>query len=707
MNEKYRQEIYDFCHRFADFRGKKIVLYGIGRYTATLIQGLSEDLFEDAAGFNIIGLMDKDPANIGKIYFGLPVVDEEFVKENADIIVINTAGTYWRLIYQRIKHLNIPVYYLNGELAEDIADFNLNDEYFNCSLGDLQNAVNNAKIVSFDFYDTLFSRSVLAVRDVFFLIAEDAKSKFKVYDFLALRDKARNNMPPDYTLDELYYEIFKISKISNKPNIDAIKKLELDIEERLLSPRITMLKLLQDLTAAGKEIYIITDMYFPKEFFLRVLKKYDINLQDDKILISGELRKNKSDGSMWQYYKERIGNVNAVHIGDNLNADIKQAEKVGINAFYVAGEFELLQKSSLFRVVDKICTPYASALMGLIVNKIFQNPFILRDTKGLVTLKTNFEVGYLLFAPVIVTFFLWLINEAKKDNVKCLIFMSRDGYFLQQDFEYFLIKTDLTQNINIKTSYIGISRQLAMTAAATTDEDIWRLINTPYTGTFSELLEDRFNITKAKVSNIEDIDAYFPQIKEYAHTVRENYLTYIKQFQLCDNDAVIDLGYYGNNQYYLNKIGKKNMRGYYFNANISRDNPNTSEQQMIACFQAKDDLTGENSGILKYQIYLESFLTAPYGMVKSVDKNGKFVCAEKRSNQMCFDKKQEINKGVLAFIEDFSENFSDTNFDIDTMFVDQYYKTCFDGAISIDDEVKKTFFNDNAMMHRFEANLFS
>ena len=69
MNDKYQLEIDEFSDRFARYRNARIVLYGIGRYTATLLEGLEV--------FRIVGLMDKDSANVGKVIFGLPVVDQE------------------------------------------------------------------------------------------------------------------------------------------------------------------------------------------------------------------------------------------------------------------------------------------------------------------------------------------------------------------------------------------------------------------------------------------------------------------------------------------------------------------------------------------------------------------------------------------------------------------------------------------------------
>ena len=110
-NKNYQSEIDAFRNIFGTMKDKKIVLYGIGRYTATLLAGVSD--------FNFVGLMDRDENNLGKVMYGLPVIDVHEAEKTADLVIINTAETYWHIIYNRIKNINIPVYFLNGEIAKD------------------------------------------------------------------------------------------------------------------------------------------------------------------------------------------------------------------------------------------------------------------------------------------------------------------------------------------------------------------------------------------------------------------------------------------------------------------------------------------------------------------------------------------------------------------------------------------------------------
>ena len=123
----YETEAQNFRHTFNNVKSKRIVIYGIGRYTATLIPQLKD--------YNIIGFMDRDPEKIGQVIYGLPILSKDEVEEQADLIIINTVQAYWQTIFARIQDIQIPVYFRNGEQAiiENSSDENL--EYWKKSYG--------------------------------------------------------------------------------------------------------------------------------------------------------------------------------------------------------------------------------------------------------------------------------------------------------------------------------------------------------------------------------------------------------------------------------------------------------------------------------------------------------------------------------------------------------------------------------------------
>ena len=131
---KFDYEIENFEHAFREKKEQRIVIYGIGRMTATLLERIS--------GYNIIGLLDRDENLIGRYMYGFKILNREEAEKNADLLIINTTETYWNVIYNRIKDWDIPIYFRNGQLAKDklISEFT-DMEYWDKSYSDLEQAI--------------------------------------------------------------------------------------------------------------------------------------------------------------------------------------------------------------------------------------------------------------------------------------------------------------------------------------------------------------------------------------------------------------------------------------------------------------------------------------------------------------------------------------------------------------------------------------
>lgn len=688
MNPKYQTEINEFKDNFREYQNSRIILYGIGRYTATLVEGLKD--------FNIVGLMDKDPDNVGKEMFGLPIVDMHQAEKEADIVVINTSETYWDVIYERIKLINIPVFYKNGKKAENKQNVKTDNPYKDLHLADLISEIKSADIVSFDFFDTLFMRRVCHPGDVFDLLMCEINALWtEAQPYIEVRNKAKEFVDENYDLDELYTTINQICKSVSLEKLTEIKNREIALEKRLLVPRKQMIDVVKQ-CCKEKELYITTDMYLPESFFDEILQQHGIT--NYKLLLSCKEKKSKAEGSLFEMMLIDSDDKRVLHIGDNKKADIENAEKYGIHTYHVPSAWDLFHSSQLSKLVPDITSSYSTIIIGMVLADIFNSPFAYENHSEIQITDCE-QMGYTVFGPLILTFLLWL---KEKSNGERLVFMSRDGYFLKEDY-------DLLDNS--ESEYIYISRQLAMTAAINPEnmDEIVEYASMPYSGTVHELIEDRFGGLEIDEADqqlaLKDIlHKYREQITNYINVVKNNYLRYLNMIHLNNDCSVVDLGFYGNNQKYLNKLLGLNMKGYYFNANLSEENPNTV-QPMYACFQTAQDTKGEHSEILKKQIFIESFLTAPHGMIKAVDENGNMICAPSKNNQRCFDDKRSLNAGVKKFINDYKNIVKGIDLKIDTQFVDKYYGMAMK-TFRFVDKVKQSFYNDNAMMNRLESMLF-
>lgn len=336
---------------------------------------------------------------------------------------------------------------------------------------------------------------------------------------------------------------------------------EIELENRFLAPRNIMISLLKDAIEAGKEIYVISDMYLPTGFFINKLKEYGIELPKERIWISCDCGVTKRSGELWVKSKnEIVKNRTALHIGDNMESDINNCKKYAeVDTYFIMSQEEMLRRSSIKSCLQYVENSYHNMIVGLCISKLFHNPFSLCDTKGKVKINSRKDFGYCVFGPIVFTFVFWLLNSLKMDTPHQLCFLGRDGFFLKQDFEYIYELLNCSNKMNI--SYLETSRQILMCASIENENDFDEYMQMPYEGRLEEFFEDRLNIrlsenvSKVYPENVsmpqdyEIVRKIIPQYKdkiiEYIKLTKEGYNQYLKSFDLKNQDAIVDLGFYG------------------------------------------------------------------------------------------------------------------------------------------------------------------
>lgn len=702
-----------FRKNFEKYKDKKIVLYGIGRFTATLLPCVPD--------FKIIGLMDRDNANIGKKIYGVPVLGKEEVKKKADIIIINTSSNYWKIIYARIADMGIPVYYLNGQLADVKEDEQTYTEnpYWEKTYDMLKNEISNYEVVSFDIFDTLIMRKIYMPQDLYKIVDMRVKKVLGNHvNYYEKRMEAEfSNSKKELLLDDIYRSMNKTWKFQETV-LQQIMDIEIETEKRFLIPRKDMIRLYNEISEK-KEVHLISDMYLPENIICDILRENGID-SVSSIYVSGEEKANKKDGTLWKKYAEKVvcGRT-AIHIGDNHLSDVEMPEKYGIHGAYIMSGGEMLKNSSLGVMIPKIEDLDESLFMGMITAEIFNSPFALAETKGKVVFQDFEKMGYCIWGGVIYSFLAWLLREAKLKNVERFLFFARDGYFLEKDYHYLLEL--LGHGDYPETSYLAISRRLILITSYEEKEGLDTIASHVYSGSFSEYMEDRFNIVipadakhySEEINLSEDYEKVKPWLAEYEKEIlqeirkeKANYLRYVRRLGINEKDAVVDLWFYGNNQFYLSKTIHKSLTGFYFAYNKSEENICQKTNTMISCFQDEDDLLAERVGLYKSALWVESFLTAPYGMIKAVDENGKFICSKNGMNQILFDARKYMNEGICRFMKEYIYLMDGNMSSLNEKFADTFFGQLAEEHMSLSKELQKVFYYDNAMFRRREMEIF-
>ena len=172
------------------------------------------------------------------------------------------------------------------------------------------------------------------------------------------------------------------------------------------------------------------------------------------------------------------------------------------------------------------------------------------------------------------------------------------------------------------------------------------------------------------------------------------------------HDAIVDFSYYGTNQYYFQKLLKKRFDGYYFLACFATNNEYKKTCVMDACFNRPDDPEAEKSFVKNKSAFLESFLTAPYGMIRFIDTSGKMVCEPDKSNQYHFDVKEKVNDGVLEYMHDYLTICGISGEDGVTSSLEAFtYYTFLNQTNFVTEEIKEGFYFDNDMIGSKEVSL--
>lgn len=709
---KFDYEIEEFKKAFWDKKDKKIAIYGTGRMTATLLSQIE--------GFQIVGLLDRDENLIGTERYGVDIISKEKAENIADLVIINTAETYWNTIYMRIKTWKLPIYFRNGKLASENENQNsLIDEYWSTSYSELKQKISEYEIVSFDIFDTLLMRKVFLPSDVFILIEKKIQFILGIHiNFAELRRQAAAvlNNP---TLDEIYLKLQELTGLDDIL-VNKIKRCEWETDLQLIAFRKDMIELCQE-TMKLKEVYFVSDMYYPARLLKEILHTNGLEVDENHIIVSCDHKMNKEDGTLWAYYNKKVlHNKKGLHVGDNKKADCVVPQRYGIDTYFVRSAYEMLMHSSLKNVLASVDSLSASITMGLIQTSICNSPFALNRQGGVISFDDETVAGYCLFGNFCYSFLLWLMKNSIEDCLEEIFFFARDGYLLIEQYRYM---QELLKDIKLPEAvYLDISRRAIMNASIETPDDIYEVAAFPYSGnSLSAFLQDRFRtkindpeIESISVMNVQKDDKklsevlqkYIDKIYDNTQIERRNYCKYLSTLNIKSEIGIVDSWLYGNTQYYFGKLIKKRMHGYYFCACLDKDNKCFQNQDMKACFQKNDDITGKDSAILKNSIFVEAFFTAPNGMLICMDSEGRGVYEEEMTNQKKFGIRRKMQSGILQFIRDilfiqkwipFEQLYPDT------IFAEQLFGCFMNNGFVPSEEMKQSFFYDNGILNHNEV----
>lgn len=288
------------------------------------------------------------------------------------------------------------------------------------------------KVVSFDIFDTLMFRTVQTHNQVFEEVGKNKllqnifshPSTFVQYRISAEKKALKQcAYGEEITLDAIYNNFNLNDKLRTK-----IQQLELNCENKVLVPNYQLDRWIKLAYDAGKEVVLISDMYLScnqiYDIALRKLENYSLI---SKIFISSEYNCRKSTGHLYYKVKEqcKLQFKELLHIGDNIQSDIKIANGLGINTIYynMSDETQLSLRYEHIYIKKPIDDGHHIRKLASIIN-----PY----SDELSTFYYN--MGAVFFAPILWEFSHYLYELTKKHKLNQLNFLMREGAVFSKYF---------------------------------------------------------------------------------------------------------------------------------------------------------------------------------------------------------------------------------------------------------------------------------
>ncbi len=199
-------------------------------------------------------------------------------------------------------------------------------------------------IVSFDIFDTILRREFTAPDYAKYKLGKDlaAQNYFSsANDFVKKRNDAElvcrkaKNFEGDVNIFDAYEELARTLGINTGlAHGWANKEFYYDLAMSL--PKDEMVQIVHELSAKGKDIWFITDIYYTKEQISKMLRKIGISIPYS-LFVSSDMGKRKDTGTMWSYVKDCVEKEGKsfVHVGDNVRSDAQICGDFGLQNLHV------------------------------------------------------------------------------------------------------------------------------------------------------------------------------------------------------------------------------------------------------------------------------------------------------------------------------------------------------------------------------------
>ena len=633
---------------FALLQDKKIMLYGTGVIARKLVKSLE--------GFQIVGCLDRYRVE-GDVE-GIPIITwDDIADGTADALIIASLAKNYREIYDRIIYrcigLHLEVYSGIGENLREKHFFSpVKPEtvgYYLKNKNELKKAIEEHDAVSFDLFDTLIMRRALEPIDVFNIVEERLKEKGIVIPRFKKKRQAAEYRTPNGNIYQIYETLGNMLGLDQTAT-ETILREEIQCEKDCLIPRNVMAELFQYAVSLGKIVNILTDMYLPAPIIEDILS--DLGIEGYRnIYVSCDYGVGKGNG-LFPIYLESVRGLRCLHIGDNRAADIESAARCGIDTYYIKSACEMLRISNLRRILVYEGNKCDRLWIGLLISELFNDPFALYHSSGVVTVKDAEIVGKLFFAPIVLVYMQKLYDTLKAKDYDGVLFGARDGYLFKKIYDDGVIEPPSVPSI-----YLLISRKLALKATRQTEKDIIELkeMLQSYKNSTIENLRNTFRkiFGKQSLTDVAGQSGFdYSFIIAESEKTKKDYLAYLKNIgiDLDKNYLFCDFVSGGTCHRAVNRIFNHTQDSFFLCRLMSPWYLTEEVRIPYYSVYSKEEWRGLSGADTSF---LEIVITAPTPSICDMSEGGTPVYALDHRDQTALRMINMAQEGIIDFIHQY------------------------------------------------------
>ena len=661
------------------YHRNEIALYGLSTETERFLKAKGKDI-------SVVGILDGFRVD-GELY-GYPIISlEEAILRGVKLILVIARPGSCKAIAKRIgdvcRERRILLYDVRGkDLLESPAvsyDFRqLEGE----SKARLLEQMEKADVVSFDLFDTLIMRRVLEPTDIFSLVDEELiRQGILIPDFVRLRLAAEKEL--SWTVAPRLEAIYEnVLQKAGGAFVSAAELAEIEqgIDASTILARESVCRIFRSAVAHGKRIIITTDSYYGEAWLRGILCRFGLDGYE-RVFVSCEYGTAKAQ-HLFKKVCSCYGDERILHVGNDIVADIRAAKEMGMAAYHVYSSIELFDALGGMGMEGCIESFSDRIKAGLFISRIFNDPFVFDTDERKVAITNSYDIGYLLYAPIITDFVLWLKQKFEEHGIQQILFCARDGYLIGRMYREIDRKR--------RSIYFLTSRTAAIRAGIEDKEDIAYVEGMKYSGTSEECISQRFGIDLMKTGDWRE--SALRIARERCTACKE----YIQKLSLQEGEiGVFDFVAKGTTQFYLQRLLPQHLKGFYF----LRLEPEYMADKHLDIEAFFMDEERDFSEIFGNYYFLETILTSLYPTVEEFKKSGMPVFGRETRSNKTLEYVREAQTGILDYFTEYMslipENARKQNKDLDERMLALIHTVCITDEKFLSLMVEDPFFGRN------------